>query len=144
MNSSKKNFTLNHASGDARTELHDELGLTGCEVSVNDLPAGAAVPFVHAHRQNEELYGILSGAGEIWLDGEVIALRAGDWLRVAPAARHSGIADRGYALCLYSNEVRQSRGLYDDRRDALRRKGAVALKFLLIEKLERQGGRQDR
>ena len=42
MNSSKKNFTLIHASGDARTELHDELGLTGCEVSVNDLPAGAA------------------------------------------------------------------------------------------------------
>lgn len=120
MNSSKKNYTLVHASGDARTELHDELGLTGCEVSVNQLPAGAAVPFVHAHQQNEELYGILSGAGEIWLDGEVIA------------------------LCLYSNEVRQSRGLYDDRRDALRRKGAVALKFLLIEKLERQGGRQDR
>ena len=28
MNSSKKNFTLIHASGDARTELHDELGLT--------------------------------------------------------------------------------------------------------------------
>ena len=73
MNSSKKNFTLIHASGDARTELHDELGLTGGEVSVNDLPAGAAVPFVHAHQQNEELYGILSGAGEIWLDGEVIA-----------------------------------------------------------------------
>lgn len=50
MNSSKKNFTLIHASGDARTELHDELGLTGCEVSVNDLPAGAAVPFVLPYR----------------------------------------------------------------------------------------------
>ena len=48
-----------------------------------------AVPFVHAHQQNEELYGILSGAGEIWLDGEVIALRAGDWLRVAPAAKRA-------------------------------------------------------
>ena len=67
----KKNYALIHASGDARTELHDQLGLTGCEVSVNQLPAGAAVPFVHAHQQNEELYGILSGAGEIWLDGEV-------------------------------------------------------------------------
>ena len=76
MKSHKKNYTLFHASGDARTELHDELGLTGCEVSVNQLPAGAAVPFVHAHQQNEELYGILSGAGEIWLDGEVIAKRA--------------------------------------------------------------------
>ena len=44
---------------------------------------------LHAHQQNEELYGILSGAGEIWLDGEVIALRAGDWLRVAPAAKRA-------------------------------------------------------
>ena len=59
MNSPKKNYALIHASGDARTELHDQL------------------------------YGILSGAGEIWLDGEVIALRAGDWLRVAPAAKRA-------------------------------------------------------
>ena len=81
MNSPKKNYALIHASGDARTELHDQLGLTGCEVSVNQLPAGAAVPFVHAHQQNEELYGILSGA--------VITLRAGDWLRVAPAAKRA-------------------------------------------------------
>ena len=49
MNSHKKNYTLFHASGDARTELHDELGLTGCEVSVNQLPAGAAVPLSLIH-----------------------------------------------------------------------------------------------
>ena len=55
-----------------RTELHDKLGLTGAEVSVNRLPAGAAVPFVHAHKQNEELYGVLEGRGELWIDGEVV------------------------------------------------------------------------
>ena len=110
MNSSKKNFTLNHASGDARTELHDELGLTGCEVSVNDLPAGAAVPFVHAHRQNEELYGILSGAGEIWLDGEVIALRAGDWLRVL-SAPFGHCRPRLCALSVFKRSAAVSRAL---------------------------------
>lgn len=47
-----------------RTELHDALGLTGCEVSVNALPAGAAVPFVHRHVKNEEVYGVLEGRGE--------------------------------------------------------------------------------
>ena len=69
-----------------RTELHDKLGLTGAEVSVNRLPAGAAVPFVHAHKQNEELYGVLEGRGELWIDGEVVELKAGDWFRISPAA----------------------------------------------------------
>lgn len=69
-----------------RTELHDKLGLTGCEVSVNRLPAGAAVPFVHAHKQNEELYGVLEGRGELWIDGEVVEVKAGDWFRISPAA----------------------------------------------------------
>ena len=45
----------------ARIELHDTLGLTGAEISINVLPAGASVPFVHAHRQNEEIYGTSRG-----------------------------------------------------------------------------------
>ncbi len=71
----------------ARTELHDALALTGAEVSVNTLPAGASVPFVHSHRQNEEIYGILEGEGVAEIDGERVPLSAGDWLRVSPAAK---------------------------------------------------------
>ena len=84
-----KNYAILHVEDASRTELHDKLGLTGCEVSVNHMPAGAAVPFVHTHKQNEELYGVLAGAGEMWLDGEVVELRAGDWLRVSPAAKRA-------------------------------------------------------
>ena len=47
-----------------RTELHDELNLTGCEISCNQMPAGAAVPFVHKHKENEEVYIITQGGGE--------------------------------------------------------------------------------
>ena len=68
----------------SRTELHDKLALTGCEVSVNRLPAGAAVPFVHKHQANEELYSVLEGAGELYIDGEVVELKAGDWFVVRP------------------------------------------------------------
>ena len=71
----------------ARFELHDSLGLTGAEISVNSLPAGASVPFVHSHKQNEEIYCILDGEGKAEIDGETVALAAGDWLRVAPAAK---------------------------------------------------------
>ena len=65
------------------------MGLTGCEVSINSLPAGAAVPFVHAHKQNEELYGVLSGCGEIWIDDEIHGIKAGDWFRVSPTGKRA-------------------------------------------------------
>ncbi len=82
-----KNFSKTTVGVGARTELHDALGLTGAEVSVNTLPAGASVPFVHAHKQNEEIYCILSGSGIADIDGETVPLAAGDWLRIAPAAK---------------------------------------------------------
>ena len=37
-----ENFKLVSVAQAPRTELHDQLGLTGCEVSINSLPAGAA------------------------------------------------------------------------------------------------------
>lgn len=80
------NFAKLSLAADApRAELHDALKLTGCEVSYNNLPAGVAVPFVHKHKENEELYLIVKGSGEFFLDGEIITLAAGDCVRVDPA-----------------------------------------------------------
>ena len=62
----------------ARTELHDLLGLTGAEISVNTLQTGTCVPFVHAHKANEEIYFILSGRGKAVIDDEEVALSEGD------------------------------------------------------------------
>ena len=64
--------------------LGQTLSLTGMEVSLGSLPPCGAIPFLHAHRQNEELYLVLSGEGELQVDGEVIALRPGTAVRVAP------------------------------------------------------------
>ena len=54
-----KNFDKVNVKQEARIELHDLLGLTGAEISINTLPAGASVPFVHSHKQNEEIYAVL-------------------------------------------------------------------------------------
>lgn len=81
------NFKKVKVGQGARFELHDALELTGAEVSINELPKGACVPFVHSHRENEEIYGILEGCGRAEIDGESVPLAAGDWLRVAPAAK---------------------------------------------------------
>lgn len=93
-----ENFKLISVGEAPRTELHDQLGLTGCEVSINTLPAGAAVPFVHMHKQNEELYGVLAGRGEIWIDGEVHEIKAGDWFRVSPAGKRAIRASQSEAV----------------------------------------------
>ena len=91
------NYAKTNTQNEGRIELHDKLSLTGAEISVNRLPAGAGVPFVHSHKSNEEIYGILEGAGKAVIDGEEIPLAAGDWLKIAPAAKRqfSAAADCG-------------------------------------------------
>ena len=93
-----ENLTLCRVEAAPRTELHDKLALTGCEVSVNELPAGAAVPFVHRHQENEELYGVLAGKGELYLDGEVHEIAAGDWFKVKPEGHRAIRASAESAL----------------------------------------------
>ncbi len=100
------NFSKVSVSDAARTELHDLLGLTGAEVSINSMPAGAGVPFVHYHKKNEEIYTILSGEGRMVIDGETVDLKAGDWMRVAPAAKRQLFADTD--LCYVCIQVREN------------------------------------
>lgn len=67
------NYAKTNIGNEGRVELHETLSLTGAEISINNLPAGANVPFVHSHKNNEEVYGILSGKGKVIIDGEEIA-----------------------------------------------------------------------
>ena len=101
------NYTKTTVGKEGRIELHEKLALTGAEISVNEMPAGASVPFVHAHKENEEIYGILAGSGKAVIDGEEISLAAGDWLKVAPAAKRQFFAgsDTGITyLCIQVKE----------------------------------------
>jgi mannose-6-phosphate isomerase-like protein (cupin superfamily) len=102
-----RNFTKVHVAQDARTELHDKLSLTGAEISVNNLPAGAGVPFVHSHKKNEEIYIILSGQGKAVIDGETVELRAGDFVRVAPAAKRQFFAGDDSAISFVCIQVQE-------------------------------------
>ena len=81
------NYSKVRVSNDGRVELHDQLALTGAEISINSLPAGVGVPFVHYHKENEEIYIILAGKGSAVIDNETVLLQEGDCLRVAPNAK---------------------------------------------------------
>ena len=101
-----KNFSKVSIAQDARTELHDKLSLTGAEVSVNNLPAGACVPFVHSHKNNEEIYVVLSGKGKAVVDGETVELAAGDWVKIAPAAKRQFFAADDSAISFACIQVK--------------------------------------
>lgn len=97
------NYAKTNIGNEGRVELHEALGLTGAEVSVNNLPAGAGVPFVHAHKENEEIYGVLEGAGLATIDGEDIELTTGDWLRVPPPRTVSSVPRPTRALPTFAS-----------------------------------------
>ncbi len=69
--------------------LGDALGLTGMEVSLNSLPPGREVPFLHVHEENEELYVFLGGTGQMVIDGAVIEVAEGTAVRIATGAARS-------------------------------------------------------
>lgn len=102
------NYTKTTIGKENRIELHEKLSLTGAEISLNELPAEANVPFVHSHKENEEIYGILSGNGKAIIDGEEISLSTGDWLKIAPAAKRqffaSDISGITY-ICIQVKEI---------------------------------------
>jgi mannose-6-phosphate isomerase-like protein (cupin superfamily) len=54
-------------------------------VSYQRLAPNARYPFGHRHPDQEEIYVVVSGAGRVKLEDEVVELRAWDAIRVAPA-----------------------------------------------------------
>jgi quercetin dioxygenase-like cupin family protein len=53
-------------------------------VSLFTYEPGARMPFGHRHREQEEVYVVVSGSGRARLDDELIKLAQWDVLRVAP------------------------------------------------------------
>lgn len=72
-----------------RVMLGATLGLTGCEISVNNVPAGKFTPFVHSHKMNEEVYIVVGGKGMYYVDGEEFAIQEGCVIRVAPEGKRA-------------------------------------------------------
>ena len=102
------NYAKTNIGNEGRVELHEKLSLTGAEISINQLPAGASVPFVHSHNNNEEIYGILSGKGKAVIDNETIELTSGDWLRISPAAKRQFFASQESDITYVCIQVKEN------------------------------------
>jgi mannose-6-phosphate isomerase-like protein (cupin superfamily) len=90
----------------SRVTLKEILDLTGAEISVNQLPAGAEIPFAHSHKRNEEIYIFTSGEGWFWLDGVKLSVKEGSALRVSPSVVRS-IKAGAVALFYFCIQVEQ-------------------------------------
>ena len=83
--------------------LQELLGSAGLEVSLNVVPPGQAMPFLHRHQQNDEVYVVVGGRGQFLVDDECVDVSEGSVLRISPPAarawRNTSEAPL-YFLCL--------------------------------------------
>ena len=97
--------------------IKDQLHLTGMQVSMNKMPAGGGVPFLHKHQQNEELYIFVGGKGQMQIDGDVIEVSEGTAIRIAPggerAWRNTGDTDL-YCICIQAKENSLTQETFED------------------------------
>lgn len=63
---------------------------------------------IHSHKNNEEIYGILSGKGKAVIDNETIELTAGDWLRISPAAKRQFFASQESDITYVCIQVKEN------------------------------------
>src|SRR5262245_2981072 len=100
--------------------LQELLGSAGLEVSLNVVPPGRGMPFLHRHRQNEEVYVVIGGRGQFLVDGECIDVAEGSVLRISPAAARAwrNNADAPlYFLCIqYRADSLTQGGILDGQR----------------------------
>ena len=66
--------------------LRKLLGSLGLEMSLNVVPPGQGMPFLHRHQHNDEVYVVVGGRGQFLVDGECIDVAEGTVLRLRPAA----------------------------------------------------------
>lgn len=64
--------------------LQKYLNTPGLEMSINVLPPGSGMPFVHRHKQNDEVYFILQGSGQFQAGDEVLNVSEGFFIRLSP------------------------------------------------------------
>jgi mannose-6-phosphate isomerase-like protein (cupin superfamily) len=66
--------------------LGNLLGSAGLEMSLNVVPPGRGIPFLHRHRQNDEVYVVVGGRGQFLVDGECLDVEEGSVVRISPPA----------------------------------------------------------
>lgn len=103
-----KNFTavdfgklsLLPETSNGKAFLKEMTNATGTEISLSTLPAKRDLPIFHTHKQNEETYIILSGAGKFQIDDQCFDISEGSVVRISPAGVR-GMTNTSDELMIY-------------------------------------------
>jgi mannose-6-phosphate isomerase-like protein (cupin superfamily) len=60
--------------------------LVSLELSLNGVPPGKGIPFLHRNQENDEVYVVVGGRGPFLVDGDCIDVAEGSVLRICPPA----------------------------------------------------------
>jgi len=85
------------------TPLRKTLNLQKVALNVIRLPKGKGYTFLHAHKEQEEVYFVLQGDGLIYLNGKELLLTQGDFVRVDPPVKRAlkaGMEEDMFVLCM--------------------------------------------
>jgi len=64
--------------------IKEILGTTSCEISFNHMKPNTSMPFIHKHMENEEVYIIIKGCGQMLLNDKIFDIKEGTTVRVSP------------------------------------------------------------
>jgi mannose-6-phosphate isomerase-like protein (cupin superfamily) len=62
---------------------------TGVEISFQILPPHTNIPFLHSHKNHEEIYFFLKGSGQFQVDESIIEIKEGSIIRIAPDGKRT-------------------------------------------------------
>jgi len=62
---------------------------TGTEISIQALPANTDIPFLHSHKEHEEIYIFLKGSGQFQVDNDLFDIQEGSIVRIAPNGKRT-------------------------------------------------------
>lgn len=87
-----KNYTKHHYDFDTLpwlTSPRRQLDLQAVALGLINLPPNEGYTFTHKHREQEEVYIIIRGNGQIMVDDEILEITEGDMVRVSPETRRA-------------------------------------------------------
>jgi len=106
--------------------LRDLLGSAGLEMSLNVVPPGKGIPFLHRHQQNDEVYVVVGGQGQFLVDGECLDVAEGSVLCISPSAARAWRNNSDTPLYFLCIQYRADSVIQDGTLDGQKVEGKLA------------------
>lgn len=78
-----------HQEVKGKVFIGELLKSSSAEISFTVIPPNTEMPFFHQHKNNEEIYVVLKGAGQFQIDNSLFDVSEGSVIRVSPEGKRT-------------------------------------------------------